>query len=51
MGMLKNFQQRDVAEALELLLHMVTMASIGKQPTTEDKGQLLELIREIKTSK
>lgn len=51
MGMLKNFQQRDVAEALDLLLHMVELLAERERPDQDDIGRVRELIKEIKNSK
>jgi hypothetical protein len=51
MGMVKNFQQRDVAEALELLLHMVETLATGGTVSVEDVQRVRDLAREIKQSR
>lgn len=51
MGMLMNFDQRDVAEALELLMHMMNMAAEGRQPSGEDQERVRELCRKIRASR
>ncbi len=51
MGMVKNFSQRDVAEALDLLLHMVTLLMERERPDADDIARVRELIREIKDSR
>lgn len=47
----KEFQPRDVAEALDLLLHMVTRIAEREKPDTDDIGRVRELIAQIKNQK
>ena len=52
MGLVPNFRPSVVAEALDLLLHMVRLLADGDlKPSTEDMADLQELIEEIKNSR
>jgi hypothetical protein len=51
MGMVKNFQHTDVAEALDLLLHMIKVLAEGAQPHAGDMARVSELVAEIKSSR
>ncbi len=51
MGLVKKFQQRDVAEAIELLLNMIRTVADGLQPHRSDIGRLVEIAAEIRASR
>ena len=48
---LKNFQKNDVAEALDLLLHMIEVLAERARPDSDDIARVRELISEIKNAR
>ena len=50
-GLQKNFQVKDLAEVLDLLLVMVRTVADGLQPHKSDVGRAIELIAEIRASR
>lgn len=51
MGLVPNFQPHDVAEALHLLLHMLTVLGDGNTPSPEDRERVRELVDQIRIAK
>lgn len=51
MSAVKNFQKRDVADALDLLLHMIGLVSRGLEPSPEDVDEVKRLIAEIRNAR
>ena len=51
MGLVPNFQKSDVAEALELIAHMLTLLSEREKPDKDDIGRVRELAKQIRQSR
>lgn len=51
MTLVKNFDQKDVAEALGLIMHMIEALADDNKPSTEDIRRVRDLAAEIKLSR
>jgi hypothetical protein len=51
MGLVPNFQQSDLAEALELIAHMLTIIALREQPEEDDIKRLRWLAKQIRNSR
>jgi hypothetical protein len=51
MGLVQNFRPVDVANALDMLLHMLKVVSEGKPLDQGDIAEMKQLIRHIEASR
>jgi hypothetical protein len=51
MGLVPNFQKSDVAEALELIAHMLTIIAERERPDGDDIKRLRWLAKQIRNSR
>jgi hypothetical protein len=51
MGLVPNFEKSDVAEALELIAHMLTIIAERERPDVDDIKRLRWLAKQIRNSR
>jgi hypothetical protein len=51
MGLVPNFEKSDVAEALELIAHMLTIIAERERPDGDDIKRLRWLAKQIRNSR